>query len=277
MSPLNTGSPSATFEVVACYVTTGQSRAAVAVVYRPRSQSVTPQFFDDLSTLLEKLVVLSVTLYVTGDFNVRVDHNVRHAEQLRSVFEAFGLQICRTGPTHRDGGILDLVAARSCVCRQCRALGSFTAAVAGGFRSTDYSDSYCSWRRLDTDLFRSRLNSSALCKPSSWPSDADEAAVLYDDVISSILDEILLTCRIVHHPRPSDPWFDADCGLPSVSLAIWSGLFWQLLTTPLLHLAVPLLPLHPPPLTRPRSRGTTRDVATVNFATGSVCRSGRIN
>ena len=29
-----------------------------------------------------------------------------------SVFEAFGLQISRTGPTHRDGGVLDLVAAR---------------------------------------------------------------------------------------------------------------------------------------------------------------------
>ena len=82
------------------------------VVYRPGSQSVTSQFFDELSVLLERLVVLSVPLFVTGDFNVRLDRDTRHAEQLLSVFAAFGLQICHTGATHRDGGVLDLVAAR---------------------------------------------------------------------------------------------------------------------------------------------------------------------
>jgi len=112
LSPLSTGPPQSTFEAVASYVTTGRSRAAVVVVYRPGSQSVTSQFFDELSALLERLVVLSVPLFVTGDFNVRLDRDTRHAEQLLSVFAAFGLQICHTGATHRDGGVLDLVAAR---------------------------------------------------------------------------------------------------------------------------------------------------------------------
>ena len=112
LSLLSTGPSSSTFEVVASYVTTGRSRAVVVVVYRPGSQSVAAQFFDDLSPLLERLVVLSVPLFIIGDFNVRLDSDVRHVEQLRSVFEAFGLQISRTGPTHRDGGVLDLVASR---------------------------------------------------------------------------------------------------------------------------------------------------------------------
>jgi len=111
LSPLCTGSPSATLETVACYATTGRSRAAVVVVYPPGSQLVTPQFFIDLSSLLGKLVVLSVPLYVTGDFNVRLDRDTRHAEHLRLIYEPFGLQICCSVPTHRDGGILDLVAA----------------------------------------------------------------------------------------------------------------------------------------------------------------------
>jgi len=90
------------------------------------------------------------------------DVGLRHAEQLRWVFEAFGLQISHTGPTHRDGGVLDLVAARDdvrvsvvnversdhslvhwlIICDQ-----PTTPAVTVHARS---------WRRLDMDLFRSR-------------------------------------------------------------------------------------------------------------------------
>ena len=92
---------------------------------------------------------------------------------------------------------------------------------------------------------------------------------------SSTRSSRLVALSVVHDRRTHGSMPTA--GLPSVSPAVWSGLFWQLLTAPPLHLAVPLPPLRPPPLTWPRSRGTTRDVATVNFATGSVCRSGRIN
>jgi len=73
LSPLSTGPSQSTFEAVASYVTIGRSRVAVTVVYRPGSQSVTSQFFNELYALLERLVVLSVTLFVTGDCNVRLD------------------------------------------------------------------------------------------------------------------------------------------------------------------------------------------------------------
>ena len=36
---------------------------------------------------------------------------------------------------------------------------------------------------------------------------------MYDDVINQLLDCILPTQRLVRLPRPSDPWFDADCRL----------------------------------------------------------------
>ena len=66
-------------------------------------------------------------------------------------------------------------------------------------------------------------------------------------------------------------------GLPSASLAAWSGLFWQLLIAPPLHLAVPLLPRRLPLPIRPESHGTIRDVVTANSATRSVSHSGRTN
>ena len=68
-----------------------------------------------------------------------------------------------------------------------------------------------SWYRLDVDLFRSRLASSDLCLPSSWQADVDASASLYNDVITGILGEILPARLVVRRPRPSDPWFDADC------------------------------------------------------------------
>ena len=55
VSPLPVGCPPSTFEVVAGLITTGRYRAAVAVIYRPGSQPVTGQFFDDLAALLERL------------------------------------------------------------------------------------------------------------------------------------------------------------------------------------------------------------------------------
>jgi hypothetical protein len=51
---------------------------------------------------------------MTGDFNGRLGReDDRYAEQLRSVFVAFGLRVSASGPTHRLGGVLDLVAHRS--------------------------------------------------------------------------------------------------------------------------------------------------------------------
>jgi len=109
--------------------------------------------------------VLSVPQFVIGFFNVRLDRDVHHAEQItRCCISQWFLNSDQ--PT------------------------TPTIIVHAG-----------SWRRLDMVLFRSRLTSSVLCQPSSWPSDVDEAASLCDDVISRIPDEILPTRR----PRPSHP------------------------------------------------------------------------
>ena len=217
LSRFSINSSPSTFEVVACHVTTGRHRAAVAVVYRPGSQPVTAQFFEDLTALLEQLVVLRVPLFVTGDFNVRLNRDDCHAQQLRSLFEAFGLKIGLSGPTHRDGGILDLVAAcidvPVSVVNVERSDHSLLHWPVTSDQATIPSVTVRarSWRRLDDELFRSKLASSDLCLPSSWPADVDAAATLYNDVIVRILDEILPARDVVRRPRPSDPWFDAEC------------------------------------------------------------------
>jgi len=184
VSPLPVGDPSSTFEVVAGLVTTGRHRAAVAVVYRPGSQPVTEQFFDDLAALLERLAVVRVPLFVTGDFNIRPDRDFHHADQLRSLLDAFGLTVGTSGPTHRLGGLLDLVAAAADVSLSVDDVDCSDQSllrwpvVSDRLATLPVTVHTRSWRRLEIDTFRSRLTSSILCQPSSWPLDVDDAAAL---------------------------------------------------------------------------------------------------
>lgn len=98
------------FEVAVCYAAVGRCRITVVVDCRPGSQPVTAGFFDELVELLKQLAVLSCPTYVAGDFNIRLDRaHDQHAAHLRSVFDAFGLDVSNSGLTHQSGGTLDAV------------------------------------------------------------------------------------------------------------------------------------------------------------------------
>jgi len=213
VSPLPVGSALPKFEVVAGLVTTGRHRTAVVVIYRPASQPVTEQFFDNLTVL----AVVRVPLYVMGDFNIRADRDVYYADQLRLLFDAFGLQVGSSGLTHHLGGVFDLVAsfvdvALSVVSVDCSDHSLLRWPVVSDQPATpSVTVRTRSLRRLDVDTFRSPIASSNLCRASCWPLDVDDAATLYDETVGRILDDILPTRVVVRRPRPSDPWFDAEC------------------------------------------------------------------
>jgi hypothetical protein len=67
------------------------------------------------------------------------------------------------------------------------------------------------WGRLDIENFRATVAKSPLCQSEAWPDDIDRLAELYDVTLTAILDDLLPTHRRVRKPRPSDPWFDAEC------------------------------------------------------------------
>ena len=58
------------FEIVAVRLTTDRGPFVVVNVYRPGSERPTSRFFNELSTVLETLVVLSCPVVVGGDFNI---------------------------------------------------------------------------------------------------------------------------------------------------------------------------------------------------------------
>ena len=69
-----------------------------------------------------------------------------------------------------------------------------------------------SWRQLDPDVFRVRLQSSLPSNPDMWPSfDVDNLAKLYDDQSTNVLDQIIPSRTVTRRRRPLDSGFDQDC------------------------------------------------------------------
>ena len=217
-----------TFEYVCTRVTSGQFKAIVTVVYRPGSEDIEQEFFDELSSLLDCVAAFQEPTFVVGDFNVRLDRVTDpDTRQFNELLASRGLSVCPTCSTHRDGGTIDAVV----ICEDMLdgALSSLDVTVVD-VRLSDHHLLTWSvdthqvhqqqplqtvimrpWRSLDVEQLRSELLASPLCQIDSWPSDIDEMAALYDSVLTSILDRLVPLRTIVRRPRPSDPWFDRDC------------------------------------------------------------------
>jgi len=50
----------------------------------------------------------------------------------------------------------------------------------------------------------------SLGQPDTWPCDVDKMAEMYDRGLN-LLDQVIPCRHVVRPPRPSDPWFDAEC------------------------------------------------------------------
>jgi hypothetical protein len=67
-------------------------------------------FFDDQSVVVARVAIYREPVYISGDFNIRLDHPYDpHADQLRLLVDCYGLVMHATGPTHQLGGTLDAV------------------------------------------------------------------------------------------------------------------------------------------------------------------------
>ena len=51
----------------------------------------------------------------------------------------------------------------------------------------------------------------SLCQPDEWPADVDDMAALYDRQLTAVLDQLISLREVTRRPRPSGPWFDAEC------------------------------------------------------------------
>lgn len=221
MSPVAV-TPATTFEHVAVCVVFGQLTCIVVTLYRPGSVKVQQRFFDELATLMEQVATYTVPVYIAGDFNIRLDRpDDENAMQLRQLVDCYGLVLHDTVSTHQLGGTIDAVITRDDVGRPDSVavidvglsdhhLLQWSVPAARSPPSVDIVRSR-PWRKLDISELRSVLSSSALCQPDTWPNNIDEMAALYDREIDVLLDQLIPLREVTRRPRPSDPWFDAEC------------------------------------------------------------------
>ena len=215
-------SPTTTFEKLCCDATVSGKRFLVLCVYRPGSESVSPLFFDEFTTVLEQLLLLRHHVILCGDFNIHTDDSENWAtKRLCQLLESFDCIQHVTTATHRAGHTLDLVITPR---------GSNVSDVMVGDLLSDHRlitfkfDVNCpslisdwvscrQWKKLSLPELVIDIRASQLVDMPVEFSDfsSDELANLYNKKMSQLFDK---HCPIIKRRRKRcllTPWFDADC------------------------------------------------------------------
>ncbi|HSN22814.1 MAG TPA: endonuclease/exonuclease/phosphatase family protein [Methylomicrobium sp.] len=186
-----------TFEFLSVYVNGSGINTLTVVLYRPGSASITDNFFEDLSDLLERTSSYK-SLLKMGDINIHLDKpSDAHTVKFQSVLSVFGLSQQVQSPTHQHGHLLDVLITRSDVnVRSLRVdppmMSDHSTIVAEldlplrqNFSVTRVARR-C-WRSFNLEDFVQDVDLSPLTQ--SPPSDITELFALYDTTLRSILDK----------------------------------------------------------------------------------------
>ena len=103
MSPVAVAT-SSTFEHTCTRISSARFFCITVVLYRPGSAAVQQRFFEDLAALLQHVATYQVPVFITGDFNIRLD---RPDDVLLQLLGCYGMIVHHTEPTHQLGGALD--------------------------------------------------------------------------------------------------------------------------------------------------------------------------
>jgi len=191
-------------------------------IYRPGSVRPSSLFFDELTTVIETLVLQSCPVLVGGDFNIHVEESTDpDAVRLSELFSSFDMTQHIDGPTHRHGGTLDLVATFSHynvsdVCIDPAGIvsdhGMITCRLPSRPRSTNVTTQRVvrSWRNVDRQVFCQAIADSPLGCPSPLATAAEMFST-YESVLREIADRLAPSHTVRSRVRPLSPWFDSEC------------------------------------------------------------------
>ena len=78
------------YENLCCVATVSGKRFLLFCVYLPGSEAVSSAFFDEITSVLERLVLLKYPIVLCGDFNIHMDIDADWAtNRLRQLLESF--------------------------------------------------------------------------------------------------------------------------------------------------------------------------------------------
>ena len=190
-----------TLEVICVRLTTSSGPVIIMNVYRPGSARPSRLFFEELTQVLETLVVYFCPVIIGGDFNVRAqDANDTDTRRLNALLSSFSMVQHVQSPTHRGGNTLDLIVtsadwAPNAVTVQPPGVISdhslVTCKVAVAVDSLPPTERIVrGWRRVDRHKLRRLLEDSSLCNAVSADADVDQLFETYNTVLRDIADQL---------------------------------------------------------------------------------------
>lgn len=212
-----------TFESICVRLTAATGPIIIMNVYRPGSEKrPSTLFYDELSSVLEALVLYACPVVIGGDFNIHVqDRDDPDARRLADLLASFDLVQHVRGPTHRCGNTLDLIITPA-TCQ----LDDVTVDPAGMLSDHSlvigrlpvavepaliFEQQVRAWRRVDRAKLGRALEESELCQPVSSDADVDRLFDTYDAVLRDIADRMAPLHTIRRRRGRLAPWFDAEC------------------------------------------------------------------
>ena len=222
-SELDLGIQPTTFEAFALKMSTSYGPVCLLAIYRPGSQAVTSQFFDEFQAVLESIATRNSQLLILGDFNIHLDSLAdQNAIKFKETLCHFGLLQHINEPTHIKGHTLDLVITRDdCDVKDIRVYpptisdhGLVSFVLPHLLSKPIYAVRQLrGWRSINLDRLRTLLVNSPLCQdPMNYANKSvTELFDLYIASLSKIVDELLPKRTVRARHRPLTPWFDNEC------------------------------------------------------------------
>ena len=194
----------------------------MVVVYRPppsnKNQLSVTLFWDEFSSLLEKLIISTGPLVITGYFNFHLDcPSDRAAARFREVLDIFDPKQHVKDSTHKNGHILDLVITRAgdepvrnvrvsdpAISDHCAVRWEAPCLKKPGFERK----SVCSRkpRSIDKDQFVQDIKDSSLMNHQDF-RDVSALSGCYDNTLRSLLDHYAPIKKYTVTVRPAAPWY----------------------------------------------------------------------
>jgi hypothetical protein len=212
-----------TFESICFRVTSSAATAVVLLLYRPGSDDVTDEFFDELAKYLEVLALLKCQIVIAGDFNVHAERaDDPDAQRLQDLLISFGcIQHVPSTPTHKRGGTLDLVVTKS--DQTVTELQVDPPGIMSDHSLISWhlpiqrqpplveQRAVRGWARMNREHFRAALLSSELCQPDQRPSTAEGYFERYVSILRSLADRFAPVRVIALRRQKLALWMDEEC------------------------------------------------------------------
>jgi len=213
-----------TCEVVCCRMSTANNSDVIVLsLYRPGSKSLTTEFYTEFTTLLEALVTFRCPVFLVGDLNIHFERvSDVHVSDFIDLLSSFDMMQFVQEVTHKDGGLLDVIIARSNE-RVVDIVVSETgvsdhSVITGRLPFQSHSCEPVSvegrkWNNFSIDSFRADLAASVLCNDGEWMKlvTVDELFNVYNAELTAILDRHAPRYVRKRKKRLITPWFDDSC------------------------------------------------------------------